>query len=457
MKKLSSRAIFALILAIFLAVGTVAFCVSYVLHAQEWVTFSGSPHVYTGANLDVGAVTDRSGTVLLTGGDQRAYASDAATRTATLHLLGDRYGYIYAPLLGHFADKMLGYDLVNGLYTLEEGDSAAELTISAQVQKTALAALGPYRGTIGVYNYKTGEILCAATSPSYDPDNVPDIENDESGTYKGVYVNRFFDAAYTPGSIFKIVTTAAALETQEDALIRSYLCEGKSIIGSQNVICEGVHNTLGLKDGLAVSCNCVFGQLSVDLGAKTLTKYAENLGLVERLECDGNKSAAGTFDLRRAGDGDVAWAGIGQHTDQVTAYAFLRLMGVIGGGGEAAEPHLMAAVTANGKGTYRAEPVSTGRLLKEETARTLTELMRYNVEAVYGQWQFGDLPVCAKSGTAEVEGQASNAMFAGFVADEDLPLAFVVFVEEGGHGSAVAAPMAAQVLQVCRQVLAAEN
>lgn len=82
------------------------------------------------------------------------------------------------------------------------------LTLSAAAQTAAYQALGNYHGTVGVYNYKTGEILCAVTSPSYDPDNMPDVEADTSGAYDGVYVNRFFQAAYTPGSIFKIVTLA---------------------------------------------------------------------------------------------------------------------------------------------------------------------------------------------------------------------------------------------------------
>ena len=68
---------------------------------------------------------------------------------------------------------------------------------------------------------------------------------------------------------------------------------------------------------------------------------------------------------------------------------------------------------------------------------------------MYGDWQFGELNVCAKSGTAEHEGETADAMFAGFCVDENCPLAFVVFVENGGSGSAVAAPIAAKVLQVC--------
>ena len=449
MKKVSGRAIFPLILAIVLLAGTVLLCVRYFAKADEWVTFSGSPHVYTGVNLDGGVVTDRDGTLLLDSTDGRTYSADAVTRTATMHLLGDRYGYIQAPLLGSFADDMIGFDKINGLYGAEGTEANAALTLSAAAQTAAYQALGNYHGTVGVYNYKTGEILCAVTSPSYDPDNMPDVEADPSGAYDGVYVNRFFQAAYTPGSIFKIVTLAAAIETVPDWENLTFTCEGKTIIGGQEIICEGVHGTITLKQALAHSCNVAFGELAGKVGTKALMEYAEKLGLSESFECDGIPVKAGTVDLKDADAGDLAWAGIGQYTDQVNALTFMRAMGRIAGGGTGAEPYLMAKITRGEKTAYEAKTETSSRALKAETAAKLTEYLRNNVATMYGDWQFGGLNVCAKSGTAEHEGKTADAMFAGFCVDENCPLAFVVFVENGGSGSAVAAPIAAKVLQVC--------
>lgn len=449
MKKVSGRAIFPLILAIVLLAGTALLCVRYFVKAGEWVTFSGSPHVYTGVNLDGGVVTDRDGTLLLDSTDGRNYSADAATRTATMHLLGDRYGYIQAPLLGSFADYMIGFDKINGLYGAEGTEAKASLTLSAAAQTAAYQALGSYHGTVGVYNYKTGEILCAVTSPSYDPDNMPDVEADTSGTYDGVYVNRFFQATYTPGSIFKIVTLAAAIETVPDWENLTFTCEGKTIIGGQEIICEGVHGTITLKQALAHSCNVAFGELAGKVGAKTLMEYAGKLGLTESFACDGILVKAGTLALKDADTGDLAWAGIGQYTDQVNALTFMRAMGRIAGGGEGAEPYLMAEIKRGEKTVYAAKAETSSRALKAETAAKLTEYLRNNVATMYGDWQFGGLNVCAKSGTAEHEGAAADAMFAGFCVDEDYPLAFVVFVENGGSGSAVAAPIAAKVLQAC--------
>ena len=449
MKKVSGRAIFPLILAIVLLAGTVLLCVRYFAKADEWVTFSGSPHVYTGVNLDGGVVNDRDGTLLLDSTDGRTYSADAVTRTATMHLLGDRYGYIQAPLLGSFADDMIGFDKINGLYGAEGTEANAALTLSAAAQTAAYQALGNYHGTVGVYNYKTGEILCAVTSPSYDPDNMPDVDADTSGAYDGVYVNRFFQAAYTPGSIFKIVTLAAAIETVPDWENLTFTCEGKTIIGGQEIICEGVHGTITLKQALAHSCNVAFGELAGKVGTKALMEYAEKLGLSESFECDGIPVKAGTVDLKDADAGDLAWAGIGQYTDQVNALTFMRAMGRIAGGGTGAEPYLMAKITRGEKTAYEAKTETSSRALKAETAAKLTEYLRNNVATMYGDWQFGGLNVCAKSGTAEHEGETADAMFAGFCVDENCPLAFVVFVENGGSGSAVAAPIAPKVLQVC--------
>ena len=449
MKKVSGRAIFPLILAIVLLAGTVLLCVRYFAKADEWVTFSGSPHVYTGVNLDGGVVTDRDGTLLLDSTDGRTYSDDAATRTATMHLLGDRYGYIQAPLLGSFADDMIGFDKINGLYGAEGTEANAALTLSAAAQTAAYQALGNYHGTVGVYNYKTGEILCAVTSPSYDPDNMPDVDADTSGAYDGVYVNRFFQAAYTPGSIFKIVTLAAAIETVPDWESLTFTCEGKTIIGGQEIICEGVHGTITLKQALAHSCNVAFGELAGEVGTKALMEYAEKLGLSESFECDGIPVKAGTVDLKDADAGDLAWAGIGQYTDQVNALTFMRAMGRIAGGGTGAEPYLMAKITRGEKTAYEAKTETSSRALKAETAAKMTEYLRNNVATIYGDGQFSGLNVCAKSGTAEHEGETADAMFAGFCVDENCPLAFVVFVENGGSGSAVAAPIAAKVLQVC--------
>ena len=82
--------------------------------------------------------------------------------------------------------------------------------------------------------------------------------------------------------------------------------------------------------------------------------------------------------------------------------------------------------------------------------------MRGAVVNQYGAWQFGSLTVCAKSGTAERENGPADAMFAGFVEDEQYPLAFIVVVENGGYGSATCVPVLSKVLAACKSVLDGE-
>lgn len=125
------------------------------------------------------------------------------------------------------------------------------------------------------------------TSPSYDPDNIPDIAGDETGAYDGVYLNRFFDAAYTPGSIFKLVTSAAALEQSASAQTETHTCTGKTIIGGQEIVCMSSHGTLAMPEALAHSCNVYYGELASALGKDALQAACDKLGLNGTLTCDG--------------------------------------------------------------------------------------------------------------------------------------------------------------------------
>ena len=131
-------------------------------------------------------------------------------------------------------------------------------------------------------------------------------------------------------------------------------------------------------------------------------------------------------------------------------------MGAIGGGGIAAEPYLVESARCGGKQTYAAEQRITSRMVSAKTAEKLRELMRYNVKEMYGSVDIPGVEVCAKSGTAQVGTENNTATFAGFIADEKYPLAFIVVVEGGGAGSSTCAPIARDVLQACINVLDGE-
>ena len=239
MNRLANRTTIALFLILVLLCGSFLFLLEYVFNASQWVVFEGSPHIYIGGNMRSGLVTDRDGVLLLSDLDTRSYASDPEVRSATIHWIGDRVGYISAPAASNYAEKIIRYNPITGLYSYSGNGGKAVMTISAQLQKVAQDAMGSYRGTVAVYNYETGEILCAVSTPNYDPDNVPDIAGDETGAYEGIYLNRFTQVAYVPGSIFKLVTTAAALEELgTDAMNLNFICNGSYTYGPDQVTCS---------------------------------------------------------------------------------------------------------------------------------------------------------------------------------------------------------------------------
>lgn len=457
MNRITRRASALLLLVLALVGGLGFFVFEYFTKADQWVVSAGSPHIYNSSNIGCGQVYDRNGELLLDITESRTYASDETVRLATLHWLGDRKGSISAPAIAYYAKEMTGYNMLEGLYSYGGDAGAAVLTLSSEVQSVALKAMNGRKGTVAVYNYKTGEILCAVTTPTYDPDNVPDIEGNTSGAYEGVYLNRFVQSAYIPGSIFKVVTTAAALDCVDDILDHTFTCTGIYEYGIDKVTCERAHGKLNLKEALARSCNCSFAQIAGLVGAENMEKYVERFGVVKPLKFDGVTTAAGNYDLSHAAPVEVAWSAIGQYTDQINPCRYMTFMGTIAGGGKAAQPHLVSHVSAEGELTYEAETVMTDRIMSSEVADTLQSYLRNNVVSIYGADKFPNLTVCGKSGTSQLGGdQEPNAMFAGFVTDEKYPLAFIAVVENGGYGSATCVPILSKVLTACKEVLDAQ-
>ena len=454
MNRISKRSSALLLLILLLAGGLGFFLYEYATLSDTWIVSTGSPHVYNSTNIGCGQVFDRSGSLLLDITEARTYAGNLADRKSTLHWLGDRQGRISAPAIAHYAKEMTGYDPVNGLYSYSGQAGQAVLTLSSKVQSVALEAMGDRKGTVAVYNYKTGELLCAVTTPTYDPDNVPNIEGDETGAYEGVYLNRFVQSVYIPGSIFKVVTTAAALDSIPDIAQRRFTCTGIYEYGIDKVSCERAHGTMSLETALANSCNCTFGQIANLVGAETLEKYVQQFQVTEPVSFDGIKTVKGNFDLTNAAPVQIAWGGIGQYTDQINPCRFMTFMGAIAGEGKAAQPHIVSEVYFEGETTYQAEPVYTNRIMSEEVASILRDYLRNNVITVYGDSNFPGLKVCAKSGTSQLGGgQTSNAMFTGFVMEEEYPLAFIVVVEYGGAGRKTCVPILSEVLAACKEAL----
>lgn len=457
MNRIARRARVTLLLALLLIAGFVFFIGEYMANAEKWILFSGSPHVYNGSNIGCGVITDRNGVLLLDMRQDRTYAQNALLRASTIHWIGDRYGNIYAPAMSRYASELAGYQLMDGVYSYGQNGGRATLTLSAKAQTAALEAMGDYKGTLAIYNYKTGELLCAVTTPTYDPDNIPDIAADTTGAYDGVYLNRFTQSVYIPGSIFKIVTLAAALEEIPDIQERIFHCTGSYQMGSDKIVCEKVHREQSLKDAFSNSCNCAFAQISEQLGGYTLARYAEKFQITQPVQFDGITTAAGNFEVSGEVPFHVAWSAIGQYKDEINPCRFMTFVGAVAAGGEGVKPYLVQRITVDGATNYESAKQIPERLLSENTASVLKDYLRNNVEVMYGAENFPGLTVCAKTGTAQVDGQEKpNAMIAGFVADNAYPFAFVVAVEGGGYGGKTCVPILSKVLTVCKNEIDAQ-
>ena len=442
MKRVKKRTVITTLLVVLLIVGVAFYVVKLAADGSKWVAFSGNQTDYNRGVLSVGTIVDRNGAVLagVSGDGTRTYADNKNVRIATLHAVGDPAGNIATGALSKFADNLIGYNFITGAYSANGKGKTVTLTIDSSLNVAAYQALNGRFGTIGIMNYKTGEILCMVSSPSYDPKNPPTI-SDSDPKYQGVYINRFLSSTFTPGSIFKLVTTAAAIEHIPDISDQTFDCTGSLDLDGGTITCPTAHGQLSFEDALAVSCNCTFAQISLQLGAQTIDTYASNFGLLSSQNIDGIKTAAGNFDIAPAGSANLGWSGVGQYDDLVNPASMLRFVGAIANDGVAVDMQIkkkspLASLLPAGK----------TRILKASTAETMQRMMGYNVQKTYGVKNFPGLDIYAKSGTAEVGGgQSPHSWFVGFIKNNDYPLAFVVLVENGGSGAAASA--ANKVLQ----------
>ena len=449
MKKIEKRAIMCLLLAGVLVVGLGIFCFRLVTDGDDWATYSANKSIYNDkGKLTAGTLYDVNGTKLMSNvGGEMSFSDDYDIRTAVVHLTGDPAGNISTGANKVYPDKLSGYNLITGTYSVTGQGRNVNLTIDADICAAADDALAGRSGTVGIYNYQTGDIICLVSSPNYDPYDPPTLDEDDTS---GIYINRFFSASFTPGSIFKLVTAAASIENKDDYSSWTYECTGSVDYGSgDEVTCMSAHGTVNLKQALADSCNCYFGKLAEELGPDIMSKYVDKTGLTKNRKVDGITTAAGSFEFPDSGV-NLAWAGIGQYKDLVNPCTMMMYMGAIANGGQAVIPQLIDSVEFVTMGLPASFPDKTRdvSMIDEETASILKEMMHYNVEDNYGTYNFPDLNICAKSGTAEVGTDSTpNAWFAGFLDDEEHPYAFIVLVEKGGSGSSVAGSVANEVLQ----------
>ena len=305
------------------------------------------------------------------------------------------------------------------------------LNVDSELNRRAWQVLDGRPGAVLVTNYKTGELLCMVSSPTIDP-----LEA-EPDPPEGAYLNRCLAASFVPGSVFKLVTAAAAIEKIPDLSERRFLCEGAVEIAGVEIVCSGYHGEQTFEEALSNSCNVAFSQIAVELGQEAMVKKVRDLGFLDSQRLDGIPTVAGSFPTDFVGDPELGWAGVGQSTDLICPYAMLRYVSAIANDGVLLGPQLVRDGSTG----------SAERLLRSETAKALQRLMHYNVVNGYGEYRFPGLALCAKTGTAERGDGSSNAWFVGFLADEEHPYAFVVMIERGGSGLGAAGSAANEILQ----------
>ncbi|MBQ2944492.1 MAG: penicillin-binding protein [Ruminococcus sp.] len=431
MKRIMSRSIISLVLALSFLAGLGLLCYRYIVDHDLWASQTYNQYLSSGKGLsEAGTIYDRNKTALAySEGGQRLYHDDYNVRLGTLHAVGDSSYNIATALQTRYRAQLVGHSSIFG-YGLPESlrsKGNMRLTLDADVCGKVYEAFGGYKGACFVYNYKTGDVLCMVSAPSYDPQNEPET------IPEGAYLNNATSSTYSPGSIYKIVTAIALLESNPDAENLTFTCEGKKEFDGDDVTCLEEHGTLSLRDAFSYSCNIAFAEGATLAGADKMQKTSEKLGVTKSFNISGIKTAQGHFDVKNANGNELAWSGVGQYTDMVNPAQMAILCGAIANGGEAKLPTYIDNVYSG----------STGRLMSADTAQRMQEFMRYTVSDHYGDTMFGGLTVGAKTGTAEVgEGKEPNAWMVGYSTDEDYPLAFAVVVEEGGYGFYSAGPIA---------------
>jgi peptidoglycan glycosyltransferase len=342
----------------------------------------------------------------------------------------------------------------------KQGDDV-HTTLDPAAQRTALAALGGQRGSIVALDPHSGAIKVMASIPDYDPNDVPQRYAELNKDPTSPLFNRATQARYPPGSTFKVVTAAAALDSGR-------YTPNSFISGRNNKPISGVplqndggadYGTISLTDALTHSVNTVFGEVGEKLGKSTMFKYMRRFGFDSKLGLDYPSeeiTASGVFKGQRLLDAsdsiDIGRVAIGQERLQVTPLQMAMVASAVANGGRLMEPRLVDRVTTPDGGLRsRNRPTERAVVMSERAASELAGMMTRVVQEGTGTASaLQGIDVAGKTGTAEVESGATNqAWFIAFAPVRDPKVAIAVTVERtSGQGGTVAAPIAKQVMEV---------
>ncbi len=322
----------------------------------------------------------------------------------------------------------------------------------------ALRYYGAESGIIIVMDPRSGAILAQANLPSFDPNRYTDADEELWG-------NPAVRNSYEPGSVFKLVTIGAALDTGKvtpDSVYRdagSLTVSGRTIRNAE----QRVYGAVTVREALAKSINVVTAQICLDMGPDLFYRYVRQFGFGRLTEVDLNYESEGIVKT----PGNPQWSQYDQAANAygqgiaVTALQMTNAVAAIANGGMLLQPQVARSLVRDG----RVYPIPTrvlGQVLKPETARTLTQMMVYNVESSSNPSPVPGFRVAGKTGTAEIpteQGYTSQEVitsFAGFLPAADPQIVVLVKLVKPTRSrwaEHVAVPVFAQVAGDAVQVL----
>lgn len=325
----------------------------------------------------------------------------------------------------------------------KEGGTALQTTLDKNLQSYVETILKEKQvsGAVVVMDTKTSQILALASSPSFDPNAVEDyLESDGEEL-----VNHGTQGEYPPGSVFKIVVAAAALESGIVPEEETFECTGSVEINGVKMVCSGHekgHGKLNLYTAFAKSCNCYFATLGKKLGSETILSTAKKLGLGEGTCKELADEAAGNlpkYDERYYSG--LANFSIGQGSLLTTPIQICQMTNMVANGG-VKKPISLVMKTSTTEAEE--EPV-----MRAETIEELRKMMELVMESGTGSALEFPVPVAGKTGSAETtrgSEELVHGWFTGFFPSDQPKYTVTVFIENGKTGSGSALPVFQQIV-----------
>jgi peptidoglycan glycosyltransferase len=373
-------------------------------------------------------------------------------------------------LLSGSSDTLFYRRVTDILTGQEQTGASLELTINPAAQKAAEQALGDQRGAVVALDPSNGAILALLSHPAYDPSVLSSHDTrkvqaawERLNADKGrPMVDRAIGGdLYPPGSTFKVVTAAAALEsgkfTEESQIPGPATLDlpqtSVNLPNDDHRPC-GPGNKTSLKHALVVSCNTAFGWLGMELGADALRSQAAKFGFGDKLEIPMSVTPSRVPD--ELNEPQTAQSAIGQYDVRVTPLQMAMVSAAVANNGVVMQPHLVRRVLSSDLEVIdQPDPVQLSQAVSPDSAAALTRMMEGVVTSGTGTAaQIPGVDVAGKTGTAQHgKGLAPHAWFISFAPAQGAKVAVAVVVEDGGKlgneafGGKVAAPIAKSVMQ----------